>query len=115
MKSLGGEDVGALVVDGRGAAGDRTHAILDTHQGATRRLTARQAPRMLLWQARYPDVADDAMASTIRRYLSSRVPADGAQYRWDDPGLPSRSPTISGVRSPCAATSAASRISATPC
>ena len=61
VTSLGGEAVDALVRDGRGAAGDRSHALFDDFKDAPRRLTARQAPRMLRWHAAYPDVPADAL------------------------------------------------------
>ena len=84
VKSMGGEAVSRLRIDGRGAAGDRTHALFDAHRGAPRRLTARQSPRLLAWQASYegadPDPADPPLA---------RLTApDGERYAWDDPALP---------------------------
>ncbi|WP_372790733.1 MOSC domain-containing protein [Paraconexibacter sp.] len=88
VKSLGGEDVRALVVDDRGAAGDRTHALFDTHQGAARRLTARQAPRMLLWTARYPEVADEAVDLDAPPLPVLTSPDGATSLRWDDPSLP---------------------------
>jgi uncharacterized protein len=84
VKSLGGEPVGALCVDGRGAAGDRAHALYDEFRGAPRRLTAREAPRMLAWTARY----DEPEPSTDAVPLPLLAAPDGAIYRWDDPGLP---------------------------
>ncbi|HEX5911399.1 MAG TPA: MOSC N-terminal beta barrel domain-containing protein [Thermoleophilaceae bacterium] len=78
VKSMGGEPVDTLAVDGRGAAGDRAHAVFDVHKGAPRRLTARQAPRLLAWRASYDgDLADPAL----------RAP-DGTEWAWSDPGLP---------------------------
>src|SRR5690606_32301105 len=61
VKSLAGEPVDVLRVDPRGAAGDRAHALTHTHKGATRLLTAREAPRMLAWSATYggADVVHD--------------------------------------------------------
>jgi len=44
VKSMGGEQVAALNVDRRGAAGDRGYAVYDEFKGAPRRLTAREAP-----------------------------------------------------------------------
>ena len=84
VKSMGGEPVGALRVDGRGAAGDRTHALLDTHRGAPRVLTVRQVPRMLAWHATYDgaDVAPDDPP------LARLTAPDGTSYAWDDPALP---------------------------
>jgi uncharacterized protein YcbX len=45
VKSMGGEAVDALRIDGRGAGGDRAHALFDTFRGRPRRLTVRPAPR----------------------------------------------------------------------
>jgi len=84
VKSLAGERVGALEVDGRGAAGDRAHAVFDTFKGRPRPLTARQAPRMLLWRAAYGDVPvtlDDPPSPTL-------TAPDGRTFGWDDPDLP---------------------------
>jgi len=84
VKSLAGEQVNALRIDRRGAGGDRTHALI--WAGTNRRLTARQAPRMLAWRARY-DVpgADLDPADPPLPVLT----APGAtEHRWDDPGLP---------------------------
>ena len=68
----------ALAVDGRGAAGDRAHAIFDMHKGAPRRLTARQAPRLLAWKARYDaDLSDPSLAAP-----------DGAAWRGRTPACP---------------------------
>ena len=68
----------ALAVDGRGAAGDRAHAVFDVHKGAPRRLTARQAPRLLAWKARYDgDPSEPSLAAP-----------DGTEWAWSDPGLP---------------------------
>src|SRR4051794_34761307 len=53
LKSAGGEAVDALRIDGRGAGGDRTYALFDGFKGRPRRLTAREAPRLLAWSASY--------------------------------------------------------------
>lgn len=87
VKSMGGEDVDALVVDLRGAAGDRTHALYDVHQESERRLTARQSSRMLLWQAVYPDVAADAIDLDDPPLPILTAPDGGGSWRWDDPAL----------------------------
>ena len=84
VKSLGGEDVAALELDARGAAGDRAHALYDTFKGEPRRLTARQVPRLLLWHAAYGDAEvplDDPP--------SPRITAPGGRvFAWGDPDLP---------------------------
>ena len=78
VKSMGGEPVDALAIERRGGAGDRAHAVFDTHKGAPRRLTARQAPRLLAWNASYVNGAADPVL---------RAP-DGVEWAWSDPGLP---------------------------
>jgi uncharacterized protein len=55
VKSMRGERVDALQVDDRGAAGDRTHAVWREHKGEPVWLTAREAPRLLAWTARYTE------------------------------------------------------------
>jgi uncharacterized protein YcbX len=83
VKSLGGERIGSLAVDRRGVAGDRAHALFDRHKGAPRLLTIRQAPRMLLWSARYDGrVAVDDVPPPLL------IAPDGRTYAWDDPALP---------------------------
>lgn len=84
VKSMGGESVRALRIDERGAAGDRTHAVFDVFKGAPRRLTAREAPRLLAWSARYvkAEPAPDAPPFPILRA------PDGTEFAWDDPDLP---------------------------
>jgi uncharacterized protein YcbX len=85
VKSMAGQPVDALHLDERGAAGDRAHALLDVFKGAPRRLTARQAPRMLLWQASY-DGADVAPDQVPKPALTA---PDGSTFGWDDEQLPS--------------------------
>ena len=87
VKSFAGEPVGALRVDGRGAGGDRTHALFDEFKGHARQLTVRQVPRMLRWAAAYPGVDDHAIdpADPPRPLLTA---PDGRSFAWDDPGLP---------------------------
>lgn len=86
VKSMGGEEVDALRIDARGAGGDRTHAVLDEHRGAPRRLTARQAPRLLAWHARY-DVPGDALDPAVPPEPVLRAPG-GTEFAWSDPALP---------------------------
>ena len=53
---MGGQPVDTLgLIDRRGAEGDRAGAVFDVHKGAPRRLTAREAPRLLAWRATYGD------------------------------------------------------------
>jgi uncharacterized protein YcbX len=84
VKSLAGEPVDALRVDGRGAGGDRTHALVHLHKGELRRLTAREAPRMLAWRASY-EGADVDPAQPPEPVL---LAPDGTRRTWDDPELP---------------------------
>jgi uncharacterized protein YcbX len=84
VKSLAGEPVESLRIDGRGAGGDRTHALTHHFKGQTRRLTAREAPRLLAWRATY-DGADVDPAGPPPPTLTA---PSGERYRWDDPRLP---------------------------
>jgi len=83
VKSMAGQPVDALRIDERGAAGDRAHALFDEHKGAPRRLTAREAPRMLLWRAGYDGEieADDVPTPTL-------TAPDGRSFAWQDDDLP---------------------------
>jgi uncharacterized protein len=83
VKSMAGQPVDALRLDERGAAGDRAHALFDEFKGAPRRLTARQAPRMLLWHASYDghEVAPDDVPEPIL------TAPDGRTFGWDDAEL----------------------------
>jgi hypothetical protein len=86
VKSMAGQPVEAVRIDERGAAGDRAHALFDGRhptRPAPRRLTAREAPRMLLWQAAYDgeigpdDVPPPALTAP-----------DGRAFGWEDDDLP---------------------------
>lgn len=84
VKSFGGEQVASLAVDGRGAAGDRAHALFDEFRSLPRRLTIRQVPRMVLWSAAYGDAEvplDDPPAPTV-------TSPTGTPFSWADPALP---------------------------
>jgi uncharacterized protein len=85
VKSMAGERVDALRVDGRGAGGDRSHAVLYEHKGARKPLTAREAPRLLAWQAAY---RLDGALDPERPPLATVTAPAGRSYRWDDPELP---------------------------
>ena len=80
VKSMGGEPVAELAIDRRGGAGDRAHAVFDVHKGVPRRLTAREAPRLLAWHAVYPDGAGDPPDPLL-------AAPDGTRWAWSDPGL----------------------------
>jgi len=84
VKSMAGQPVDALNIDGRGAAGDRAHALFDEFKGAPRRLTVRQVPRMLLWRAGY-DGADVTPQDVPFPELTA---PDGRTFDWRDPQLP---------------------------
>lgn len=86
VKSMAGERVLALRVDGRGAGGDRTHALFHEHKGVRKPLTAREAPRMLAWQAAYPFNRDGALDPREPPYATVTAP-DGHRFTWGDPRL----------------------------
>jgi uncharacterized protein len=86
VKSMAGERVNALRLDGRGAGGDRTHAVLHEHKGARKPLTAREAPRLLAWKATYPFNVDGGL-DPRRPPLAIVTAPDGHRYRWGDPRL----------------------------
>jgi uncharacterized protein YcbX len=86
VKSMAGERVNALRVDGRGAGGDRTHAVTHEHKGERKPLTAREAPRLLAWTARYPFNIDGGVDPARPPFATVTAP-DGRSFRWGDPRL----------------------------
>jgi uncharacterized protein YcbX len=86
VKSMAGERVDALRVDGRGAGGDRTHAVFHEHKGVRRPLTAREAPRLLAWSAAYPFNVGAGLDPAHPPYAMVRAPG-GSSYLWGDPRL----------------------------
>ncbi|MBJ7329344.1 MAG: MOSC domain-containing protein [Solirubrobacteraceae bacterium] len=86
VKSMGGEPVGALRIDPRGAGGDRTHAVWHVHKGEPQPLTAREAPGLLAWSARYA-TPGDALDPTTPPEPELTAP-DGTRFAWSDPALP---------------------------
>jgi MOSC domain-containing protein len=86
VKSMAGERVDGLRVDGRGAGGDRTHAVLHQHKGELKPLTAREAPRLLAWEARYPFNLNGGLDPARPPFAVVRAP-DGRSFRWGDPRL----------------------------
>ena len=78
VKSMAGEEVRALGLGARGAAGDRRHAVLHEHKGAWRPLTAREAPGLLAWSAGL-DPAEPSTAIVTG--------PDGRRRRWEEPEL----------------------------
>jgi hypothetical protein len=86
VKSMAGERVRSLRADWRGAGGDRTHAVLYEHKGATKRLTAREAPGMLAWSAAYPFAPDAGLDPADPPPAMVTAP-DGSRLSWQDPRL----------------------------
>jgi uncharacterized protein len=86
VKSMAGEAVNALSVDGRGAGGDRTHAVTHLHKGLHKPLTAREAPRLLAWSAAYPFNLDAGLDPAEPPFAVVTAPG-GQSYRWGDPRL----------------------------
>jgi uncharacterized protein YcbX len=84
VKSMGGEPVETFALDRDGVAGDRAHVLYDIHRDAPRRLTARQAPRLLAWGASYGDW-DGAVGAMPPATLAA---PDGRSLSWDDADLP---------------------------
>jgi uncharacterized protein len=83
---MAGEPVNALRVDGRGAGGDRTHAVTHEHKGERKPLTAREAPRLLAWKASYPFNRDGGLDPAKPPFAVVTAP-DGHSFRWGDPRL----------------------------
>lgn len=82
VKSLAGEPVRSARLDGRGMAGDRAYALIDTreHRGG-KAYTVRQNPDMLAWASRYPDTAPGHGGLPVLRS------PDGTEWSWNDPGV----------------------------
>jgi uncharacterized protein YcbX len=85
LKSMGGEPVDALRLDSRGAGGDRTYALFDGFKGAPRRLTAREAPRLLAWSASYAGADVDPADPPVPTLTAP----DGRDYGAEDPDVES--------------------------
>ncbi|MFG1874380.1 MOSC domain-containing protein [Sphaerisporangium sp. NPDC049003] len=86
VKSLRGERVAAARLDHRGLAGDRAYSLVDERPGREgNRLTVRQIPRMLTWEAAYPATCDGSPEPPGPPVLYSE---SGAAWAWDDPDLP---------------------------
>jgi uncharacterized protein YcbX len=86
VKSMAGERVDAMRVDGRGPGGDRTHAVTYLHKGERKPLTAREAPRLLAWKAAYPFGVNGDLDPADPPFAVVTAP-DGRSYRWGDPRL----------------------------
>jgi MOSC domain-containing protein len=86
VKSLSGEQADALRIDRRGAGGDRAHALFTAPDGDGRRLTIREAPRMLAWSAAYPEAPGAELDPDAPPVATVTAP-DGRTFSWDDPDL----------------------------
>jgi uncharacterized protein len=87
VKSMAGEELRALSLGPRGVGGDRSHAVLHEHKGAWRPLTAREAPRLLAWQAAYPFNLDAGLDPASPPHALVTEPDGVRSWRWGDPRL----------------------------
>jgi uncharacterized protein YcbX len=87
VKSMGGEQVGALSVGRHGVGGDRAHAVLHHHKGEWRHLTAREAPGLLAWHATYPFNLGAGLDPATPPYALVTGPDGRHTWRWGDPRL----------------------------
>ena len=81
VKSMAGERLDRLRLEGHGVTGDRAHAVLREHKGRIVPLTAREAPRLLAWHARYPPTANGRLPE------AQLIAPDARRFDWGDPGL----------------------------
>ncbi|MCW3065693.1 MAG: hypothetical protein JWN32_2865 [Solirubrobacterales bacterium] len=88
VKSLAGESLRTARLDRRGLGGDRTHLLEFEHKSGWKRLSAREAPRMLEWRASYPDHPDAALDPDDPPLAWVAGGNGGDGRRWDDPALP---------------------------
>jgi hypothetical protein len=86
VKSMAGEQLAALALDGFGATGDRTHGVFDVFKGAPRRVNAELLPRLLAWSAAYPGTGGDELERESTPQPLVTAP-DGSARVWDDPAL----------------------------
>jgi uncharacterized protein YcbX len=87
VKSMGGEQVGALSLGPHGVGGDRAHAVLHEHKGEWRPLTAREASRLLAWSAAYPFNLGAGLDPARPPHALLTDPGGRHTYRWGDPRL----------------------------
>src|SRR5690349_23364565 len=87
MNSMAGEELRALSLGPRGVGGDRSHAVLHHHKGEWRPLTAREAPRLLAWQAAYPFNLDAGLDPASPPHAIVTEPEGVRHWRWGDPRL----------------------------
>lgn len=86
VKSMAGEPLAAARLDERGLGGDRSHVLIHEHKGQRKPLTAREAPRLLAWQAAYPSAPDEALHPASPPPATITNPG-GRSFAWDDPDL----------------------------
>ena len=86
VKSMAGEVLESARLDERGLGGDRTHAVFDSFKGRPRRLTAREAPRLLAWSAAYPEARGAELEPESPPEATVTAP-DGRVFAWSEPGL----------------------------
>jgi uncharacterized protein YcbX len=87
VKSMAGERVRSIRVDPRGAGGDRTHAVLHERKGEWKPLTAREAPRLLAWNAAYHFAPDAGLRPEDPPYAQVTGPDRRGSFGWGDPRL----------------------------
>jgi hypothetical protein len=87
VKGMTGEPMPSLRLDGRGAGGDRTHAVLGlAEDGAWLPLSRREAPRLAAWDGAYPFNLGANVDPASPPYALATSPR-GRTFVWDDPRL----------------------------
>ncbi len=87
VKAFGGERVPWAWIGPQGMAGDRAHALVDPTRPGEPLITAKGAPRLLSWSARYPADPDGSVAPDDPPVPELTAP-DGRRLPWTDPALP---------------------------
>jgi uncharacterized protein YcbX len=87
VKSMAGEEVRALSLDGRGVGGDRSHAVFHEHKGEWKAMTAREAPWLLSWKAVYPFNLDAGLNPHRPPHAIVTRPDGRRTWVWGDPHL----------------------------
>jgi hypothetical protein len=86
VKSMGGEPMPSVRVDGRGVGGDRTHAVLRRCETGWEPLKGRDAPGLGEWTAAYPFNIGANVDPSAPPYALVTAPGGGS-YVWADPRL----------------------------
>jgi uncharacterized protein YcbX len=89
VKSMRGEALAHAQLDARGVVGDRMHALYDASRDEdadARPLTAREAPRLLAWTARYSAPAGADLDPSEPPLPTIEEPS-GRRWTWGDPRL----------------------------